>query len=452
MKPTILLPSASLLAFGASAHALEIPHEQYQLDNGLNVILHKDTSLPQVVINIWYNVGSKDEQPGRSGFAHLFEHLMFMGTTRLPGSGFDDLMESHGGWNNAWTSEDATDYYSVGPSNLTRTFLWMEADRMEGLGKAMTTDKLNIQRGVVRNERRQTHEDQPYGGVWLELPRVLYPEGHPYAHSVIGSHEDLQAATLEDVISFFDTWYVPSNASLVVAGDFDEQQVKEDIQTMFGAIPPFSGMIGKVETEDVDTPVQPLTELTDQVQIPLTVMAWHTPASLQPGDADLDLVAAILADGRASRLYNRLVHTDQTALEVSATQWSQHLSSVFIIEGKPTPEHTIEEMEATIMEELTRLAEEGPTDEELERAKNQTSMSFLRNLENLRSRASILNRYHVLTGEPDYLEKDLERYRVATKQSVQAAAATLNTERLATLRVRPEPTPTEETKPVENTP
>ena len=179
-----------------------------------------------------YQVGSKDEVAGRSGFAHLFEHLMFMGTTRLPGSGFDDLMESKGGWNNAWTSEDATDYFDVGPSQLVELFLWMEADRMDGLDGAMTQEKLDLQRDVVRNERRQSVEDTPYGVIWEALPGALYPEDHPYGHSVIGTHEDLQAAEVADVLAFFRTWYVPNNASLVVAGDFDPVQVKEAIQKL----------------------------------------------------------------------------------------------------------------------------------------------------------------------------------------------------------------------------
>ena len=170
----------------AQEASLEIPFEEYQLENGLNVILHHDPALPQVVVNTWYGVGSKDEKPGRSGFAHLFEHLMFMGTERLPGSGFDDLMEAHGGWNNAWTSQDATDYYDVGPSNLPIS-PWMEADRMDGLDAAMTQDKLDLQREVVRNERRQSSEDTPYGVLWLEMSTALYPEDHPYGHTVIGT-------------------------------------------------------------------------------------------------------------------------------------------------------------------------------------------------------------------------------------------------------------------------
>jgi len=419
------------------AAAIEIPHEQYHLDNGLNVILMEDHSLPQVVINLWYGVGSKDEAVGRSGFAHLFEHLMFMGTSRLPGSGFDDLMEEHGGWNNAWTSEDATDYYSVGPDNLVNLLLWMEADRMEGLAQAMTQEKLDLQREVVRNERRQGSEDAPYGEVWLVMPAAMYPVGHPYAHTVIGSHEDLQSATLEDVTGFFNTWYVPNNASLVVAGDFDPTAMKATIQELFGDIKSQPLPI-RPEFETPDVPVTPLVELTDQVQIPMSVMTWHTPAAFAPGDADLDVVAAILAEGRTSRLYNRLVHEEGRAQEVYAYQYSQMLSSVFIIETKPTEDHTLEELEVAISEELSRLAEEGPTEQELTRVKNQLEVDFVRSLESLHGRASRLNRYHYLTGDPGWLQQDLNRYRQVTVEDVQAAAATLTERRRTLVRVRPE--------------
>lgn len=436
-----------LLALSGAAQAqdpaLSIPYESYMLDNGMNVILLEDHSLPQVTLNIWYGVGSRNEADGRTGFAHLFEHLMFMGTTRLPDSGFDDLMESHGGWNNAWTSEDWTDYYSVGPSNLLTTLLWMDADRMEGLDGAMTQDKLDLQREVVRNERRQSVEDAPYGVLWLEMNGALYPPGHPYAHTVIGSHEDLQAATLQDVVDFFGTWYVPNNASLVVAGDFDPAEIKPVIQQTFGSLEP--GELPDVPAPaPVDTPTTPLMELTDQVTIPMTTLTWHSPAALQPGDAEHDLLAAILAGGRSSRLYQRMVHTDEAALEVDAYQFSQLYSSVFMIQALPTEGHTIEELEAVIWEELAKLAADGPTPEELERVVNQYEVGFLESLESLSGRASALNRYYWLTGTPDYIATDLARYTNATAEAIQAVAADLTLDRAAVLRVRPEAAAEEE--------
>ena len=426
-----------LILASMTATAIEIQHEQYELDNGLTVILHPDSSLPQVVVNLWYGVGSKDEVAGRSGFAHLFEHLMFMGTTRLPDSGFDDLMEAHGGWNNAWTSEDATDYYDVGPSNLLSTLLWMEADRMDGLASAMTQEKLDLQREVVRNERRQTSEDAPYGEVWLVMPEMMYPAGHPYAHTVIGSHEDLQAATLEDVVGFFDTWYVPGNASLVVAGDFDPAEVRPLIEGLFGSLPAAAAPERPV-FEAPEVPVTTLVELTDSVQIPMSVLLWHTPAAMAAGDAELDLVSSILAGGRSSRLYTRLVHEEGLALEVDAAQYSQQLTSLFVIEFKPSETGSLEGIEAIIAEEIARLAAEGPTEIELTRARNQLEVGFLQGLESLQRRASRLNRYHAITGNPGYLQADLDRYRGATAAGVQAAAARLSPERMGLIRVHPE--------------
>ncbi|MCP4808439.1 MAG: insulinase family protein [Proteobacteria bacterium] len=429
-----------------SAHAqdLSIPHEQYQLDNGLNVILVEDHSLPQVVVNLWYGVGSKDEVAGRTGFAHLFEHLMFMGTTRLPDSGFDDLMEGYGGWNNAWTSEDATDYYEVGPSSLTSTFLWMEADRMDGLASAMTQEKLDLQREVVKNERRQSYENAPYGAIWLELPSALYPEGHPYAHTVIGSHEDLTAAELSDVIGFFESWYVPNNASLVLAGDIDIDEAKAEIERLFGHLEPVE--IGeRAAPVAPDKPVKSLVEVTDEsIETPLTMFIWHSPGAFEEGDAALDLVSGVLSTGRSSRLYRRLVDGG-IAVEVSAGQYSQLHSSLFIVDAKPAEGHTVEEIEAILLEEIELLAAEGPTPEELERVVNAYEMAFIGGLESLHSRASALNRYQYLTGTPDNLAADLARYTSATPEQVQAAAATLTKDRAATFRVHPAEAPAEET-------
>jgi zinc protease len=437
--PTILLTTMT-------ARAIEIPHETYQLDNGLTVILHEDHSLPQVVVNLWYGVGSKDEADGRSGFAHLFEHLMFMGTVHLPGSGFDERMEAFGGWNNAWTSEDATDYYAAGPSNLLQTFLWMEADRMRDLARAMTQEKLDLQRDVVRNERRQSVEDTPYGIVWETLNHALFPPTHPYGHTVIGTHEDLMAATLADVTGFFSTWYVPNNASLVIAGDFDPAAAREWVQTFFGGIEARE-LPERRPAHEQDTPVRPIVEETDNVSLPMTLMTWHTPAVLQPGDAAFDLVGSVLGDGEASRLYHALVYEQKIALEVDAWQYSQLLGSVFGINAKPSEGHTIEELEAAILAEVAKLGETGPTQEEMERAKNQYEVHFIGNLEGLQNRASLLNRYRYTAGDSAFIGKDLQRYRALSAADVQQAASRLSADRVCRIRVRPAKTDSDEASP-----
>src|SRR5262245_5064428 len=222
---------------GGTASSLDLPSQQTKLSNGLTVIVHEDHLLPQVATNLIYRVGSKDEQKGRTGFAHLFEHLMFMGTRRAPTKAFDEWMEAAGGSNNAWTSSDFTDYHEAGPRTLLPLFLWLEADRLETLGGEIDRPKLDLQRDVVKNERRQNVENRPYGLVDLRLPELLYPESHPYHHPVIGSHADLEAASVEDVRSFFNEHYTPENVALVVAGDVRAAQVKELAQRYFGVIP-----------------------------------------------------------------------------------------------------------------------------------------------------------------------------------------------------------------------
>src|SRR5215471_7234253 len=222
---------------GADAFALDLPYQEAKLPNGLTIIVHEDHLLPQVATNIIYRVGSKDEQAGRTGFAHLFEHLMFMGTKRAPLKAFDEWMESAGGTNNAWTSSDFTDYHEAGPSTLLPLFLWLEADRLDELGHEIDQPKLDLQRDVVRNERRQSIENRPYGKVELRMPELMYPESHPYHHPVIGSHADLEAASVRDVRAFFERHYVPSNAALVVAGDVNASDVKDIAQRYFGFIP-----------------------------------------------------------------------------------------------------------------------------------------------------------------------------------------------------------------------
>jgi zinc protease len=433
------IPTLLLLLAAGPVWAQEVPFEQHQLANGLNVILLPDPALPQVVVNLWYDVGSKDEVAGRTGFAHLFEHLMFMGTSRLPGSGFDDRMEAVGGWNNAWTSEDATDYFDVGPAHILPLLLWMEADRMEGLAAAMTAQKVDKQRDVVRNERRQSYEDAPYGEAWIAMPEALYPAGHPYAHSVIGSHADLQAAGVDDVKNFFNTWYVPNNASLVVAGDFDPATVKPLIEQLFGKIPSKT-LPARPAPAAVDRPVKALVEVKDQVEQPKTHLLWHTAPAFHAGDAEMDILSQLLSGGMASRLYQRLVEKDNLATEVSAYQMSQKFSSIFLIEALPAEGHTLEEVEAAIMDELSKMAGTGPTAEELERVKNGLEVGFLRELESLHSRATALNRYKFAVGEPGWFTADLARYRSVDAEAIRKAAATLTAERRAIIRVHPEAT------------
>lgn len=418
MLPAAVAFGDPLLLLLSSAFAQEVPFEKYTLPNGLQVLLHEDHSLPQVVVDIWYRVGSGDEVVKRSGFAHLFEHLMFMGTYRLPGSGFDNIMEAHGGWNNAWTMEDATNYYDVGPSNLLPTFLWMEADRMQQLGQAMTQEKLDLQRDVVRNERRQSLEDRPYGMVEIELAPALFPEGHPYAHTTIGSHEDLQAAQVQDVKDFFATWYVPNNASLVVAGDFKSSDVKPIIEKYFGVVPSRE-LPPRANPATVTTPQKKDVTITDQVQFPQLNLAWHSPAKYAAGDAEMQLAASLLGEGESSRLYKRLV-VGGLAQEVEVMQYPLRLGGVFMVTALPVEGVTVDKLQAVIEEEINKLATTPPSAEEMERLKNQTRYAFFSGLQPLQDRAEQLNRYGAYTGDPGYLQKDLAAFQNATAAGITA--------------------------------
>lgn len=405
----------------AGATTPAIPYTRYELPNGLQVVLVEDHRLPQVVVDTWYKVGSKDESPGRSGFAHLFEHLMFMGTFRLPGSGFDQVMEAHGGWNNAWTMEDATNYYDVGPPNLLETFLWMEADRMQQLGQATNGEKLDLQREVVRNERRQSNEDRPYGMVEIELCTAMFPEGHPYAHSVIGSHEDLQAAAVADVQGFFATWYVPNNASLVVAGDFDSAAVKPLIEKYFGGLGRGT-LPARSAPAPVTKPQKANVSITDQVDTPQLNLFWHSPAKYQPGDAEMELVADLLGGGESSRLYRVLVDSG-LAQDFDVFQYGLEYGGIFGISVLPMEGVTLETLEKVVTAEVAALANTAPTAAEMERLASQRKVGQFYELEPLQNRAEALNRYWAYTGTPEWLALDVGRFASAKPESLSANVA-----------------------------
>lgn len=410
-----------LLLLAGVSLAAEIPHERYELDNGLQVLLLQDASLPQVVVDMWYQVGSGNEAVGRSGFAHLFEHLMFMGTHRLPGSGIDQLMEANGGWNNAWTMEDATNYYDVGPPQLLPTLLWIEADRMQQLGQAMSQDKLDLQREVVKNERRQSYEDEPYAIGQLEVPDLMYPKGHPYDHTVIGSHEDLTAASVDDVKQFFSSWYVPNNASLVVAGDFNAAEIKPLIQKYFGSIEK-RALPERPAPLIVDAPLKTRVTVPDDVDYPQINLFFHTPAAYQPGDAEAHLAAALLAGGESSRLYRKLV-VGGLAQEVSADQMPTKYGSLFVISATAAEGVTAATLQTAIEAELAQVTSAVASPDEMERIKNKFEYDFLDNLQSLQNRAVALNEYWAYTGSPDYVNQDLARYREATPEAVRDTAA-----------------------------
>jgi zinc protease len=410
----------------AGAQDVQIPFTKSQGPNGMVIILSEDHSVPQVVVNVTYGVGSRMERTGRTGFAHLFEHLMFMGTRRAPTKAFDAWMEEAGGRNNAWTAEDRTDYFDIAPSTALPLLLWLEADRMRDLGPLIDQSKLDLQRDVVRNERRQSIENRPYGVEELTLPTLLWPETHPYHHPVIGSHEDLEAAGVPDVKQFFATWYDPSDASLVVAGDFDPQRAKALIDKNFGSIPSQGKPVdpGAPGFSDEKTTLTGLVRQTvsDNVELAKVTIAWQSPHHFAPGDAELDLLASVLGQGKASRLYKSLVYDQKIAQEVSAAQESRVLGSDFVVDALVRPGVDPAKVEKALFDQVAKVREKEVTSEEIERARNTYEMAFVDRLQSVEERASLLNMYQAETGDPGFVQHDLDRYRHASEKDLLAYA------------------------------
>lgn len=412
-----------LLATGpATAVQLpEIKYEKYVLSNGLNVILYEDHSLPIATVNVWYHVGSKNEKPGKTGFAHLFEHMMFEGSENHP----DDFSsDAFGGWDNGSTNEDRTNYMSVFPSNYLETMLWMESDRMGFLPPAMTQEGLDIQRDVVKNERRQRVENTPYAkSEEIYLP-ALFPPQHPYAHTVIGSMEDLSAASLEDVQEFFRMYYAPNNASLCVAGDIDPTKTKALIEKYFGTIPP-GPPIDRMKTwlPRLDGVTRITAE--DNVSLPRLYCVWPAPALYEAGDAELDLLTSVLASGKTSRLYKKLVYDMQIAQDVGAFVDSREICGVLLITITAREGHTLEEIEQAMDIVLAEVRDKGITAAELKPYQTATEADFVRSLQRVGGFYSIsdrLNGYHTYLGNPNGFQWDLDRYTKATAADVNRAA------------------------------
>jgi zinc protease len=412
----------------SGAHATDLPtirFEKYTLPNGLDVILSEDHRLPLVAVNVWYHVGPAYEEPGRTGFAHLFEHMMFQGSKHVPGDSHFKLVEGAGASDvNGTTGFDRTNYFQTLPANQLELGLWLESDRMGYLLDDLDQEKLSNQQDVVRNERRQSIENQPYGIVEEAVFHQLFPKGHPYYADVIGSHADIQAAKLEDVRNFFKKYYAPNNASLAIVGDFDKAATKRLVEKYFGPLrsgPP-------VQKPSVQTP--PITAVrravvTDRVELPKVYMAWLTPPIYTAGDANADVAANALGGGKSSRFYKSLVYDKQIAQDVVAYQYSLMLSSVFMIEATARPGHTAAELEAAIDQELARFRESGPDQAEIERARNDAETQTVRGLERLGGFGGVadrLNTYNHYVGDPGYLQKDLDRYWQVTPATVKAFA------------------------------
>ena len=414
-----LLCTGSGLGRGAqlSQGMPKVPFEKYTLQNGLQVILHVDRGLPLVHVNLQYHVGSKNEVQNRTGFAHLFEHMMGEGSKNAD-SNYGSWLAKVGGTGNAFTLQDYTEYFETVPSGALEYILWLESDRLATLPQALTQERLDNQRDVVRNEKRQRIENQPYGE-WVLLLQNLYPAGHPYAHDVIGTHDDLKAATLDDVKEFFQKYYTPNNLSLVIAGNFDPIEAKGWVEKYFGPIPPGPSLsrpvrwISKLESNKI-------VEVQDRVPQERAYFLWPGPAYFAPGEGELQIAASILN----TQLSGDLIYSDPpSASDVACELLSMEDGSLFFVQATARPGVPLSEVEQKVMNKIAALAKDGPSEQELERAKNKWEAGFADQMETLQGKADLLNTFNTFLGSPDYVDKDIAGHRQLQPADIRNAVA-----------------------------
>lgn len=428
---------------------ISIPFETYTLPNGLNVVLSLDRTTPTVAVNIWYHVGSKNEMPGRTGFAHLFEHVMFTGSGHVPYGLHDKLTEGVGGSNNGTTSNDITTYYETVPSNYLEAMLWIEADRMGFLLDSLDIVKLNAQRDVVKNERRQRVDNQPYGRVYEILSRATYPLSHPYSWPVIGSMEDLSAASEEDVKNFFRLYYAPNNAFLTIVGDFDPVQAKAWIVKYFGGIPRGTS-IARPSVAPVTLSASQRLVLEDRVQVPRLYVLWPTIGEKNDDRYALSVLGAILAGPRTARLTKALVYDQQAAASVSAGQSSNEDVGEFMMTITPRPGHSLTDLEAAAVTIIERLKSEGPTAEEVQKATAGEELSFVRGLESNLGKAFQLANGAAIHGDPGYFRVEYQKTLAVTAADVKRVANKYLTAGRVVLSVVPAGKVDQASKPAES--
>jgi zinc protease len=419
---------------------MNIPYTRHTLHNGLDVLIHEDHGCPIVAVNVWYHVGSKNEKPGRTGFAHLFEHLMFEGSQHYDKGYFHPLQEA-GALLNGSTNADRTNYWEVVPSNALELALWMESDRMGYLLPALTDAKFANQREVVLNERRQNYENRPYGFAGMAIVGALYPADHPYHWMTIGDAGDIRAARLEDVHAFFQAYYRPRNASLALAGDVETEEALELATRYFGEL--------EAGSDPPPVVVQPLPVpiaehrliLEDRVELPRVYLSWHSPALFSADDAELDLVAEVLASGKTSRLYRTLVYEGRMATEVAASQNSREIGGYFQIIATAAPGRSLQDLQGAILGALEAFIADGPTAGEMERCLAQAEANFIYRLQTVGGfggKSDQLNAYNVFMDDPGYFDRDLDRYRTVTPEAMQRVARSwLRPERCVSLSVVP---------------
>ncbi len=436
----IITGIATMIVSDFAEATTKIKFEQYKLKNGLTVILHEDRSAPVAAVVVMYNVGSKNEKEKRTGFAHLFEHMMFQGSQHVGDDEHFKLLQEVGANINGTTSSDRTNYFEVVPSNYLELALYLESDRMGFLLPAMTQDKLDNQRDVVKNERRQNVDNQPYGTAWEKIAKAMYPASHPYSWPVIGYMEDLSAATLEDVKEFFRLYYAPNNAVLSVAGDFDPVQTKKWIEKYFGSIP--RGVeVPRPEPQPVALTEEKRMTFEDKVQLPRLYMNWPSAPLNTREDAVLDVLADILAGGKNSRLYKKMVYESQAAQSVSAYQASALLASQFGIMVNAKPGKTLTEMEEMVNAELQELLTKGVTAKEVQTSINHRESSLTNSLATVLGKANSLATHFTFTGDPNGINTEFDRYKGVTPDEVLAVAKKVLGSNKVVLSIVPEGKP-----------
>src|SRR6478609_1472899 len=415
---------------------LRLPFDTYKLPNGLTVILSVDKTTPTVAVNVWYHVGSKNEAPGRTGFAHLFEHVMFTGSGHVPYGLHDKLTEGVGGTNNGTTSNDRTTYYETIPSNYLESALWIEADRMGFLLDTLDLAKLNAQRDIVKNERRQSLDNQPYGRAGELLSQATYPSSHPYSWDVIGSMDDLSAASEADVKNFFRLYYAPNNAFLAIVGDFDPVQTKAWVSKYFGGIP-HGAAITRPQVAPVTLPDVKRLVYEDQVQVPRLYVQWPTIGEKNDDEYALDVLAGILSGPRTARLTKALVYDQQAAASVSASQSSNEDVGEFLMVITPRPGHSLTDLEAAADVVIEKMKAEGPTAEEIQKAVAGEELAFVRGLESSLNKAMTLADGAGFHGDPAFFKTEYQKSLAVTAADVKRVANTYLTKGRVVLSIVP---------------
>ncbi|MBK7630589.1 MAG: insulinase family protein [Ignavibacteriales bacterium] len=407
-----------------------------KLTNGLEYILYQDKSVPLVSVNIWYKVGSAYETMGKTGLAHLFEHMMFQGSENVPKEMHFRYIQEAGGTLNGSTSTDKTNYYEKLPANYLELALWLESDRMGYFLPALTQEKLDNQKDVVKNERLERYDNQPYGLAWELINTNLYPENHPYSWSTIGFLIDIESYTLDDVKNFFKKYYAPNNACLVVAGDFEKDNAVKLIEKYFGTIEPFESN-HKPESNKVTLEENILIEHRDNVQLDRIYLAWHSDLIFGKDDSSLEVAADILTGSKNSRLYKKLVFDLQIAQDVTAFQYSGKFGGQFMIISTAQPGIKLDELKKIILDEVSKFSSKDVTDSELEKSKNGIKAQFVFAMQNLDTVADYLNHYNYYLNEPNSFSRDLERYNNVDKLSIQTAVKNYLTKPFVELRITP---------------